>query len=128
MLPPFTWGGLLTRWEIDPYLTILTIWVVGLYLSGVWTLRRRGDAWPWTRTVSFVVLGMGSFFYATSSALGAYDTTLLSVHMVQHMILSMAVPIFLALGAPVTLALRTVPRKPRAGAAVACCTRGWRRC
>jgi putative copper resistance protein D len=114
VLPAFTWGGLVTRWEIDPYLTILTIWVVGLYLSGVWTLRRRGDAWPWTRTVSFVVVGMGSFFYATSSALGTYDTTLLSVHMVQHMILSMAVPIFLALGAPVTLALRTVPRKPRA--------------
>ena len=33
--------------------------------------------------------------------------------MVQHMVLSMVAPIFLALGAPVTLALRTLPARPR---------------
>ena len=33
--------------------------------------------------------------------------------MVQHMVLSMVVPLSLALGAPVTLALRTLPRRPR---------------
>ncbi|HEV7964960.1 MAG TPA: cytochrome c oxidase assembly protein, partial [Actinoplanes sp.] len=42
-----------------------------------------------------------------------YDDTLLSVHMVQHMVLAMVGPIFLALGAPVTLALRTLPKNPR---------------
>ena len=57
--------------------------------------------------------GMGAFYFATSSGLGAYDTALLSVHMVQHMILSMVVPLFLALGAPVTLMLRTLPRPSR---------------
>ena len=56
---------------------------------------------------------MGGFVVATSSGLSTYDTTLISVHMVQHMILSMWVPVFLALGAPVTLALRTLPRRPR---------------
>lgn len=56
---------------------------------------------------------MGSFWFATGSGVATYDTTLLSVHMVQHMILSMAVPLFCALGAPVTLALRTLPRRPR---------------
>ena len=76
-------------------------------------LRRRGDRWPVGRTFSFVVVGMGVFSFATSSGLGAYDTTLLSVHMVQHMVLSMLVPLALALGAPVTLALRTLPRRPR---------------
>jgi putative copper resistance protein D len=35
-----------------------------------------------------------------------------SAHMVQHMLLSMVVPIFLVLAAPVTLALRTLPRRP----------------
>ena len=53
------------------------------------------------------------FYVATSSGLAAYDTTLLSVHMVQHMVLSMLVPLALALGAPVTLALRTLPPAPR---------------
>jgi cytochrome c oxidase assembly factor CtaG len=56
---------------------------------------------------------MGLFWFATSSGLAAYDTTLLSVHMVQHMVLSMLVPLALALGAPITLALRTLPTRPR---------------
>ena len=50
---------------------------------------------------------------ATQSGLAAYDTTLLSVHMAQHMILSMVVPLAIALSAPVTLALRTLPARPR---------------
>jgi putative copper resistance protein D len=33
--------------------------------------------------------------------------------MVQHMVLAMMVPLCLALGAPVTLALRTLPKRPR---------------
>ena len=40
------------------------------------------------------------------------DTVLLSVHMVQHMTLGMVTPIFLALGAPVTLALRVLLPRP----------------
>ena len=79
----------------------------------MWTLRRRGDAWPIGRTIAFVGVGMGAFAVATLSGLAAYDTTLLSAHMVQHMILSMVVPLALSLGAPVTLALRTLPRAPR---------------
>ena len=63
-----------------------------------------------------------------SSGLAAYDTTLLSVHMVQHMMLSMVVPLALALGAPVTLALRTLPRDAAAAGCWRCCTPGWRRC
>jgi putative copper resistance protein D len=112
-LPPFGPSRVFTEWGMDPLLTIATVWVAGLYLVGVWVLRSRGDHWPLGRTLSFVVLGMGSFHFATSSGLAAYDTALLSVHMVQHMILSMVVPIALALGAPVTLALRTLPRRPR---------------
>ena len=112
-LPRFSWGEVLTTWGIDPLPFVITIWVAGLYLLGVITLRRRGDAWPWGRTLAFVGVGMGSFFVATASGIGRYDTTLLSVHMVQHMILSMVVPLALALGAPVTLALRTLPPAPR---------------
>lgn len=112
-LPRFTLSAVFSEWGIDPFLFVVTVWVTGLYLFGVWTLHQRGDSWPVGRTISFVVLGMGSFYFATSSGLAAYDTVLLSVHMVQHMVLSMAVPLFLALGAPVTLALRTLPARPR---------------
>jgi putative copper resistance protein D len=112
-LPRFTLGSVFSTWSIDPIPFIVTVWAVGLYLLGVWTLRRRGDRWPLGRTLAFVVLGMGSFVLATSSGLSTYDTTLLSVHMVQLMVLSMVVPLSLALGAPVTLALRTLPAGPR---------------
>ena len=75
------------------------------------TAGRSAGRWPsWSS-------GWGPSSLATSSGLAAYDTTLLSVHMVQHMVLSMVVPLALALGAPVTLALRTLPRAPAALAA-----------
>jgi cytochrome c oxidase assembly factor CtaG len=86
----------------------------GLYIAGLVVLHRRGDHWPVPRSLSFLVAGLGSIAVATLSVLGTYDTVLLSVHMVQHMILMMVSPMFLALGAPVTLALRTLPTRPRA--------------
>jgi cytochrome c oxidase assembly factor CtaG len=112
-LPRFTVGRVFTDWTLDPLAFVLTVWVAGLYLLGVAVLHRRGDRWPLGRTLAFVVGGMGAFTVATASGLARYDTTLLSVHMVQHMVLSMLVPLALALGAPVTLALRTLPSRPR---------------
>lgn len=112
-LPRFSFGAVLGESSLAPLPFVITVWAVGLYVLGVRTLHRRGDRWPWGRTLSFVVVGMGMFLFATSSGLAAYDTTLISAHMVQHMILSMLVPMALALGAPVTLALRTLPARPR---------------
>ena len=112
-VPPFSPSAVFTEWVLSPVLFVLMVWATGLYLYGVWLLHDRGDRWPIGRTLAFVVGGMGSFWFATGSGIAAYDETLLSVHMVQHMILSMAVPLFCALGAPVTLALRTLPQRPR---------------
>jgi putative copper resistance protein D len=111
-LPRFTLGSVFTRWELAPVLALLTLAVVCLYAVGVNALHGRGDRWPVGRTVAFGG-GMAAFVLATQSGLAAYDTTLLSVHMTQHMILSMLVPLLLALSAPVTLALRTLPPRPR---------------
>lgn len=104
-----TW---LTAWEPDP--VVLTVLLVALlvYVRAVLALRRRGDHWPPGRTVAFV-LGLLLIGIATMSSLAVYDTTLFSVHAVQHMVLQMAAPVPLALSAPVTLALRTLPRSPR---------------
>ncbi len=113
VLPRFTLGRLFGEWGIDPIPFVVTVWAVGLSALGVVVLHRRGDRWPVGRTLAFIGLGTGSCFFATASGLGRYDTTLLSVHMVQHMLLSMVVPLALALGAPVTLALRTLPPAPR---------------
>lgn len=113
MPPPLTVTRGFTAWEFDPYLATTVLVAGALYLYGVWRLRARGDRWSGWRTSSFVGLGLGSVVVATQSFLATYDTTLFSVHMVQHMVLSMVSPIFLALGAPVTLALRTLVGGPR---------------
>ncbi len=103
----------LTAWEFPPPAVLALLVVGGLYLYGVHRLRARGDAWPVMRTVSFVGLGLGAIAVATFSFLGVYDTVLFWSHMVQHMLLNMIAPVFLVFGAPVTLALRTLPKRPR---------------
>jgi putative copper resistance protein D len=108
-LPPLTPGRLLTSWELAWLPVVAVLLVGGLYLYAGWRLRRRGDHWPLGRSVLFVGLGLGSFLLATTSVLAVYDDTLFWIHMVQHMVLAMLTPVFLALGAPITLALRTLP-------------------
>jgi cytochrome c oxidase assembly factor CtaG len=112
-LARFSPGRVFTTWDLISPAALLILLTALIYVWGVVVLRRRGDDWPVGRTLSFVVVGLGSAAVATVSGLAAYDDTLLSVHMVQHMILSMLVPLALALGAPITLALRTLPRRPR---------------
>src|SRR5882762_5307742 len=107
--PPLTVTRILTAWTVDPWLAAIIAVIGGVYLYGVSTLTRRGDKWPIGRTVAFVGGGLGTMAVATMSSLGTYDDTLISVHMIQHMILSMVTPVLLCLGAPVTLALRTLP-------------------
>jgi cytochrome c oxidase assembly factor CtaG len=110
---PLTLAGALTGWTWE----LIPLLVVGLtaavYLFGVLRLRRRGDSWSLWRVMAFVGGGLGSFAVATVSALARYDTVLLTTHMIQHMVLAMVSPLFLALGAPITLALRTLPPRPR---------------
>jgi len=113
-VPEWTPATLVTQARLDSWLAVVLVLAAGLYLYGVHRMRSRGDRWPLPRTLLFLGPGLGSIAAVTLSGLHAYDTTLLSVHMVQHMVLGMIAPIFLALGAPVTLALRVLaPRRRR---------------
>ncbi len=96
------------------WLALLLLLAAGFYVAGVAKLRKRGDDWPLRRAVLFIGPGLGAIAAVTVSGVEAYDDSLLSIHMIQHMVLTMVAPIFLALGAPATLALRTLPRAPRA--------------
>ncbi|BCB78927.1 hypothetical protein GCM10022251_43590 [Phytohabitans flavus] len=110
---PFTVSSVFTEASVDSWIAVVLVVAAGLYLYGVHRLRARGDQWPLSRTLLFIGAGLGSIAAVTVSGLHAYDTTLVSVHMVQHMVLSMVAPIFLALGAPITLALRVLRGAPR---------------
>ncbi|WP_130796728.1 cytochrome c oxidase assembly protein [Streptomyces otsuchiensis] len=110
-LPPFTFGRMLEL-SPDPVFLVGSLGVLALYLWGVTRLVGRGDRWQTGRTVSFT-LGVLSVLLVTCTALNDYGMVLFSVHMTQHMIISMLSPILLLLGAPVTLALRALPAAPR---------------
>ncbi|MFJ5831983.1 cytochrome c oxidase assembly protein [Streptomyces sp. NPDC093089] len=106
-LPPFTLGRGL-EFSPDLFFLIGCLTALGLYGWGVVRLRRRGDAWPVSRTVFFTV-GVLSVALMMCTKLNDYGMVMFSVHMVQHMVISMLSPILLLLGAPVTLALRALP-------------------
>ncbi|MFJ3221873.1 cytochrome c oxidase assembly protein [Streptomyces sp. NPDC086783] len=106
-LPPFTLGRGL-EWSPDPFFLVACLLGLGLYGWGVVRLARRGDTWSPGRTASFVV-GVLTVLLMMCTRLNDYGMVMFSVHMVQHMVISMLSPILILLGAPITLALRALP-------------------
>ena len=107
--PKPTWSLILLSYEPNALVIGILIVMVALYVKGVMVLTKRGDKWPVGRTVSFA-LGIAVIDFATSGGLGLYAHFSFSYHMIAHMLLAMIAPIGLVLGAPMTLALRTLPQ------------------
>ncbi|MFD2082607.1 putative membrane protein/putative copper resistance protein D [Actinopolymorpha cephalotaxi] len=82
------------------------------YTFGMVVVWRRGVRWPVGRWIVFAA-GLLTVVAVTGTGVGGYGMELFSVHMVQHMVLSMLSPVLLLLGAPVTLALRALRPAPR---------------
>ncbi|WP_424888694.1 cytochrome c oxidase assembly protein [Streptomyces sp. XH2] len=116
-MPPFTLERGL-QFSGDAFFMTGCLLALALYGWAVVRLRRRGDAWPVGRTVAFV-LGVLTVWLVMCTKLNDYGMVMFSVHMVQHMVISMLSPILVLLGAPVTLTLRALPaagggrRRPR---------------
>ncbi|GII83838.1 copper resistance protein D [Sphaerisporangium siamense] len=112
--PPVSVANLASLWWFDLFFGVIAAVLAGLYGAGVVRLARRGDRWPVGRTISWGV-GVLLLVLVTQSGVARYAPVLFSVHMAEHMVLSMLVPIFLVLGAPVTLALRALKPAARRG-------------
>ncbi len=110
-LPPeFDFAAFFTQWKIDPlWLAVCLFGLVG-YWFGVRRLTQRGDKWAVSRTVSWT-LGMLLLLFITNGSFNAYQEYLFSVHMMAHMLLTMAVPILLVPGAPITLISRAAAKR-----------------
>ena len=110
-LPPeLTLETFFTVSKVDILWLVVALWAMGAYLVGVRVLKNRGDSWPVARTVSWL-LGMALLIFTTSGSLNAYQEYLFSVHMIAHMSLTMAIPVLLVPGAPVTLLMRAVQKR-----------------
>ena len=107
--PAPTWSRVFFSYEPNALMIGILVLMVALYVKGVVVLTKRGDKWPVGRTVAFA-LGITAIDFATSGGLGVYAQFSFSYHMISHMVLGMIAPIGLVLGAPMTLALRTLPQ------------------
>ncbi|MCZ2403130.1 bifunctional copper resistance protein CopD/cytochrome c oxidase assembly protein [Paenarthrobacter sp. Z7-10] len=106
-LSPSRW---VTEWRLDWLWVAFVLVATAAYLAGVLKLRRRGDGWPLLRTVSWL-LGMVALTYVTSGGPAVYGRVLFSAHMVDHMMLMLVSPLFMVLGAPISLGLKAL--RPR---------------
>jgi cytochrome c oxidase assembly factor CtaG len=106
-LPPLTPTTALTSWLVDPLSLLLAAVLGGAYW---WALRRlagRGERWPRGRSVSFG-LGIGLILLFGSSFFGVYANTLFWVRATDVIVGLMVVPLLLAMGSPLALALATL--------------------
>ena len=99
--------GVLVAWSFDPLVIIGLALAAGAY---AWAVRRVDRAHPANRQPAhrswLFAGGLAAIGVALLSPIEAYEGSLFSVHMVQHMLLELvAAPLLLA-GGPITLALR----------------------
>jgi putative copper resistance protein D len=105
--PPSDPLALLGMWAFDPTVQVPLVAAAVGYLSAVRAVNRAHPAnpVPVRRTVAFLA-GLVAIELALQSPIEHYDTTLFSVHMVQHILLTLIAAPLLAAGAPITLLLR----------------------
>jgi cytochrome c oxidase assembly factor CtaG len=107
--PELTPARALTEWTLDAWMLALVLLLGVAYLAGVRRARRTGD-WPAARPIWFLGLGLGFLVIATMSWVGVYQGVLFYARAVQTVLLVLVVPLFLALGRPITLAVTVFPR------------------
>jgi putative membrane protein len=111
--PPIHFHTILTAWQTNPLALLsgaLEALSVVWYLAAVRRLRAKGRHWPVARTVSFVA-GVLTIVFSIQSGFAAYDESNFTAHATQHILLMSMAPFFLALSAPVTLAIQASRRR-----------------
>jgi putative membrane protein len=111
---PPTLAALAFGWSFQPMVAIPMLAAAAGWLVLVWRIRRLHPASPVPafRIVAFLG-GLAAIAVALLSGIERYDTTLFSVHMVQHLLLLLVAAPLLALAAPVTQVLRAAPPSVR---------------
>jgi len=93
--------------SLQIFLAIPFILLFVLYILAVVLSNRKKKAWPTYRIIAWN-LGILCAMLAVIGPIADLAHTNFSAHMVGHVLLGMLAPLFMALGAPVTLLLRTI--------------------
>lgn len=110
--PPLDALRLVTAWRFAPGGVVAMAALATPYAAGVLRWRRHGQPWPRSRSVAFA-MGVGLIGVVSMSFVGVYDDTLFWARALQNLLLVMVVPLFLALGAPLTLLAAAIPARRR---------------
>jgi putative membrane protein len=104
---PAAGGGwsVLAHWVFDPFVVAAILAAGSLYAAGLVRLRRTGRSVDRSAAIAFFC-GLSALVLALVSPVDAYSDVSFTVHMGQHLVLTLLAPPLLALGAPITLALR----------------------
>jgi cytochrome c oxidase assembly factor CtaG len=111
--PELTAARVFTSWTLDLPVLLVVLLAGGLYLAGMRRVRRAGQPWPPARAAAFYLGGLGVLVIATMSFLGVYQGVLFYIRSVQTIALLLVVPLFTALGRPLTLISAAAPRAGR---------------
>jgi cytochrome c oxidase assembly factor CtaG len=111
--PELTLARAFTQWTADLPVIALVVVLGGCYLAGVAGVRRRGGSWATGRVVAFCGLGLGVLVLATMSWIGVYQGVLFYARATQTVLLVLVVPLFLAMGKPLTLLDAALPAAGR---------------
>jgi cytochrome c oxidase assembly factor CtaG len=104
-----TLQAFLRSWPLDPWVIGPLLLIAVFYLRGWLALRRRGALrFGWSQLICFQ-LGLLALFLALASPVEPFSFLLLQVHMLQHLLLTMAAPPLLWLGTPLVPVLRGLP-------------------
>lgn len=103
----------LRSWPWDPWLLVGLALTGAIYAHG-WCFLRRRDRHRWHagKLVAFLS-GLSAIFIALASPIEPFAYFFLQVHMLQHLLLMMAAPALLWLGAPMFPLLRGLPQPIR---------------
>jgi putative copper resistance protein D len=111
-----TLASFVLGWSFDPL-----VWIPIATASMIWlvAVRRVDRAHPRSvvparRTVCFLA-AMATLLIALASGIERYDTTLFSVHMVQHILITLVAAPLIVLAGPITLLLRVARPDVRRG-------------
>jgi cytochrome c oxidase assembly factor CtaG len=107
--PELTVARAFSEWVLDPWALVVIVAAAAAYLAGVRRVRRAGQRWAAGRVIAFCGAGLGFAVIATMSSPAAYRPVLFYARAAQTVVLLLVVPLFLALGKPISLVIAAWP-------------------
>ncbi|HEX4705619.1 MAG TPA: cytochrome c oxidase assembly protein, partial [Pseudonocardiaceae bacterium] len=103
-LLPLDWHTAVSTWRLTPVTDVVLLAAACLYLHRAHrTLPKRGERWPVSRTWLFLA-ALSLLAVTLQGSIDAYGHELFWMHMIEHLLLIMVVPVLVILGQPIRLA------------------------